>query len=147
MELTPPVFPAVDHILVIDDDDDCNFVTKLVLKQAGYRGQLTCLTSVEQALLHLRGAHAKPDLLFIDINLPPFSGFDLLHTCETEGLLPNGHSTVVMFSSSNRPHDINKALSFKSVSSYVEKALSVEAFQRISLDHARRGSNENPPTP
>jgi len=147
MQQTPPTYPAVDRILVIDDDDDCNFVTKLVLKQAGYTGQLTCLTTVDQALLHLRGEHAKPDLLFIDINLPPFSGFDLLHTCETEGLLPNGHSTVVMFSSSNRPHDINKALSFRSVSTYVEKALSVEAFERISLDHANRKSNENKPKP
>lgn len=147
MQETLQTHPVVDRILVIDDDDDCNFVTKLVLKKAGYTGQLTLITSVEQALQHLRSDHAKPDLLFIDINMPPFSGFDLLQTCESEGLLPNGHSTVVMFSSSNRPLDIKKALSFRSVSSYVEKALSVEEFERISLAHAHRMSDQNRTNP
>lgn len=135
--------PSIERILVIDDDDDCNFVTKLVLKKAGYRGDITCITSMQAALEHLRGPHAKPDLLLIDINMQPFTGFDLLGICETEGLLPNGHSTVVMFSSSNRPLDIKKALSYKSVSSYVEKALSVETFERISLEHFRSKGREN----
>ena len=40
-----PVHTSVAHILLVDDEDDCNFVTKLVLKKAGYQGRLTTFTS------------------------------------------------------------------------------------------------------
>jgi hypothetical protein len=42
-----------------------------------------------------------------------------------------------MFSSSNRPVDLEKALSFRSVIGYVEKALSVESFERVVREHDR----------
>ena len=48
------VLTAVQHILLVDDEDDCNFVTKLVLKKAGYKGRLTTFTSADEALDHLR---------------------------------------------------------------------------------------------
>lgn len=125
------------HILLVDDEDDCNFVTKLVLKKAGHTGRLTCFTSADEALEYLRRDDERPDIMFVDINMPKVNGFELLATCEAEGLLPNGCTSVVMFSSSNRPSDLEKALSFRSVIGYVEKALSVESFERVTSDHLR----------
>ncbi|MBK9175882.1 MAG: response regulator [Flavobacteriales bacterium] len=124
----------VRHILVVDDEDDCNFVTKLVLKKAGYSGRITCYTSATEALAHMRGGADLPDLMFVDINMPAVSGFEFLATCEAEGLLPNNLTSVVMFSSSNRPSDLERALSFRSVMGYVEKALSVDSFERVLAD-------------
>ncbi len=131
------VSPAVDHIMLVDDEDDCNFVTKLVLKKAGHIGRLTCFTSADEALDYLRDKGELPDLMFVDINMPKHTGFDLLATCESEGLLPNGCTSVVMFSSSNRPADLEKALSFRSVIGYVEKALSVDSYERVVREHDR----------
>lgn len=125
----------VEHILLIDDEDDCNFVTKLVLKKAGYRGRLTCYTDPDEALQFIRRRSDIPDVMFVDINMPRLTGFDLLDICEQEGLLPNDRSTVIMFSSSNRPADLEKALSFRSVIGYVEKALTVERFEQVLKDH------------
>ncbi len=125
----------VDHILLVDDEDDCNFVTKLVLKKAGYTGRITCYTVAEEALEHMRSKQDMPDLMFVDINMPRVNGFQFLEICETEELLPNGLTSVVMFSSSNRPADLERALSFRSVQGYVEKALSVESFERVLNDH------------
>ncbi|MBK9148174.1 MAG: response regulator [Flavobacteriales bacterium] len=129
---------AVRHIIVVDDEEDCNFVTKLVLKKAGYTGQLTCYTSATEALEHFRKGQDLPDLLFVDINMPAVTGFEFLATCESEGLLPNGLTSVVMFSSSNRPSDLERALSFRSVMGYVEKALSVDSFERVLADRLAR---------
>ena len=131
------VLTAVRHILLVDDEDDCNFVTKLVLKKAGYKGRLTTFTSADEALDHLRADLDKPDLMFVDINMPKHTGFDLLAMCENEGLLPNGCTSVVMFSSSNRTADLEKALSFRSVIGYIEKALTVDSFERVVRDHER----------
>jgi CheY-like chemotaxis protein len=128
----------IRHIIVVDDEDDCHFVTKLVLRKAGYQGRLTTFTSAEQAIDHLRTGEEGPDLLFVDINMPGMNGFDMLEQCEAEGLLPNGTTSVFMFSSSNRPHDMDTAHRFRSVHGYVEKALSIESFERVSREHLRR---------
>ena len=134
--MTPETLQRMDvqHIVLVDDEDDCNFVTKLVLKRAGYSGRVTCYTSAAEALDHFRRGEDLPDLLFVDINMPAVSGFEFLAICETEGLLPNDLTSVVMFSSSNRPSDLERALSFRSVMGYVEKALSVESFERVLAD-------------
>ena len=124
----------VRHIVVVDDEDDCNFVTKMVLKKAGYSGRITCYTSASEALAHFRAGAGLPDLLFVDINMPAMSGFEFLSICEGERLLPNEITSVVMFSSSNRPSDLERALAFRSVMGYVEKALSVDSFERILVD-------------
>ncbi len=127
----------MDHILLVDDEDDCNFVTKLVLKKAGFKGKLTCFTSATEAIAYLREG-ALPDMMFVDINMPVINGFELLAQAESEGLLPNGRTSVVMFSSSNRTSDLERALSFRSVIGYVEKALTIENFERMVTDHHRR---------
>ena len=57
----------------------------------------------------MRTSDDLPDLMFVDINMPRVNGFELLHTCEAEGLLPNGITSVVMFSSSNRPADLEQS--------------------------------------
>ena len=85
MNPAPATLTAVQHILLVDDEDDCNFVTKLVLKKAGFTGKLTCFTSAVEALVHMRGDGEKPDIMFVDINMPAVNGFEFLTTCEAEG--------------------------------------------------------------
>jgi CheY-like chemotaxis protein len=137
MHMHASALPHPAHILLVDDEDDCNFVTKLVLKKAGYAGRLTCYTAPEEAIEHLRRGEDLPDLMFVDINMPRMNGFELITQCEAEGLLPSDLTTVFMFSSSNRPMDQEKALSLASVSGYVEKALSVDSFEQVLRARAR----------
>lgn len=129
---------AIRHILVVDDEDDSHFITRLILKKAGFDGSITSCTSAEQALELLRSYAEPPDLMFVDINMPGLDGFALLTQCEQEGLLPNAHTSVIMCSSSNRPMDMDLAQTFRSVSSYLEKAITVGSYERVVSDHLRR---------
>lgn len=127
----------IQHILLIDDEDDCNFVTRMVLKKVGFTGRITCFTSADEGLDYMRAGEDLPDIMFVDINMPRVNGFEFLTVCEAEQLLPNGLTSVIMFSSSNRPTDLERALSFRSVRGYVEKALSPESFERVLQEHSR----------
>ena len=131
---------AVHHVVLIDDEGDCTFVSKLVLKKAGYNGRITCFTSGAEALDWFRTvAEAdRPDLVFVDIHMPVMNGFQLLEACGREGIFPNGHSTVIMFSGSILPIDIERARAFAFVSDYAEKALDVERFHHFCADHIRK---------
>jgi CheY-like chemotaxis protein len=131
MEDTLARMTDVTHILLVDDEDDCNFVTKLVLKKAGFTGRLTCFTNAVDALAYMRRGEDLPGMMFVDINMPVLDGFGLLETCEREGLLPNDTTAVVMFSSSNRPADLERARTFRSVIGYVEKAMTVERYEEM----------------
>lgn len=137
MHMHTPTLPHPAHILLVDDDDDCNFVTTLVLKKAGYVGRLTCYTAPEEAIAHLRRGVDLPDLMFVDINMPRMNGFEFITQCQEEGLLPSDLTTVFMFSSSNRPVDQEMALSLASVRGYVEKALSVDSFEQVLRDRVQ----------
>lgn len=129
---------SIDTIFLVDDEDDSHFVTKLVLRKAGFTGTLSCSTSAEEGFLALRSAPSPPDLLLVDINMPGSGGFDLLRACEEHGLLPNGHTMVMVFSSSNRPQDLEAARRLSSVHGYVEKALTVERFNELIRQRALR---------
>lgn len=134
--------PDIDNIFLIDDEDDSHFVTKLVLRKAGFTGKLSCFTSAKEGFDGLKNASALPEVLLVDINMPDTGGFEFLRACERNGLLPNGHTTVLMFSSSNRPQDIEAARQFTSVDGYVEKTLTVERYEQLVAQ--RRGRAPQP---
>ena len=131
---------GIGHIMMVDDEDDYHLIIRLMLRKAGYAGKLTAFLSPNEALAHLRGVHERPDLLLVDINMPATSGFEFLEDCQRDTLLSCEDTTVVMCSSSNRPVDMDKARALNCVRDYVEKPLSVEEFERIANDHARRAS-------
>ncbi|MBL7984228.1 MAG: response regulator [Flavobacteriales bacterium] len=122
---------SIAHILLVDDEDDHHFITRLALRKSGYEGTLVSVYSAEEAIHQLRTMQPRPDLLLVDINMPGTSGFEMLGCCEQEGLLPNGTTLVVMCSSSNRPMDILAAKQLRSVDDYIEKAFNEDQFRRL----------------
>lgn len=134
----PAIAEGIRTIVLVDDEDDHHFITRLILRKAGYSGDYRAFHSADEALGHLRANQASIDLLLIDINMPGTNGFDLLRICEHEGLLPNGRTLTVMCSSSNRPMDIQAARRFQSVDDYIEKSFTVEQFDRLNAAFLRR---------
>ncbi|MFT3885619.1 MAG: response regulator [Flavobacteriales bacterium] len=128
----------IDHIMMVDDEDDYHLIVRMMLKRAGYAGRLTAFHSAEDAIGHLDVRTDMPDLLLVDINMPGMDGFEFITTCEERRLLPAHGTTVIMCSSSNRPLDMDAAKRFNSVNGYVEKTLTVERFERIRQEHAER---------
>ncbi|UII20900.1 response regulator [Fulvivirga ligni] len=113
----------MDLILLIDDDKDDNFLHTRTIKKSDITKEVASFLDAEDALAYLKSAETKkPDLIFLDINMPKMNGWDFLNEYTK---LPDDKkgSIVVMLTTSVNPDDKHKALSFQNVVSYTNKPL------------------------
>jgi PleD family two-component response regulator len=96
---------TIRKILLVDDDHDDCFFFEEQLKAIDPSLKLVCINEAKHLFLHAK--ELKPDLIFLDIDMPSLNGFRCLSQLrENEDLksIP-----VVMYSSSFQPKDIEKA--------------------------------------
>lgn len=113
-------------ILIIDDSDMDNMLNKMILEVANYSKEIITYSCPNDALEYLNSKDAKkPDVIFLDINMPEMDGFEFME--EFEKLPAQFRSTkVIMLSSSDDPIDVQKASKHKSIVKYLKKPLKRE---------------------
>lgn len=122
-------------IYLVDDDKGNNFLTRVMLEDAGYIGQSVSFQSANEALQSLLNAITSksklPSFIMLDINLPGMDGWEFID--EFSKLNPEATSTISihMLSSSVNPADESRARKHPSVTSFLPKPLSEEDAQLI----------------
>ncbi|WP_041295618.1 MULTISPECIES: response regulator [unclassified Dokdonia] len=122
-------------VLLIDDDKAVNFFNQhVVIKhnsfehiktvQSGQEG-LTFLSKVEL------GEATKPDLIFLDINMPAMNGWEFLD--EYEKMCPDFRKDikVIILSSSSNPEHVNKTIQNYKVIDFINKPLSFDILDNV----------------
>ena len=111
------------RILLVDDNDADNVYHEIVLRRAGYSGEIVVCESGEAALEYLR-AHPDqpPELVLLDINMPGMDGFEFARAA-TPYLTGAATATVVMLTSSASEADRRKAKSLEVIRGYIIKPL------------------------
>lgn len=127
----------VDLVMLIDDNETDNFISKRIIELTEFANQVEVTSSGQQALEYLN-AHASteeklPDLIFLDINMPVMDGFMFLYEFENLPATVRNKSRVVILSSSDNKRDIDKIINNKSVIQYITKPLNQSALQSIKL--------------
>lgn len=110
-------------IVLIDDNRDHAKILQWAFRKTGRQDEFTYFEDGTRALEYLRNLGIqqamKPDLIFLDLNLPRLDGREVLR------LLKEGETTksipVVVVSSSERDEDVRKAYEL-GASSYVSKS-------------------------
>ncbi len=104
------------NILLIDDNPDHGKIIVWALEQSDIKNKVTVVESGEEALNMLwsigkpEGAlKRKPDIIFLDINLPILNVIDLLQKIKENNELKS--IPVIILSSSDRIEDVKKAYS------------------------------------
>ncbi|MEQ6122161.1 response regulator [Reichenbachiella sp. MALMAid0571] len=121
----------INTILLVDDDDTGNFVTKMFFLSNKLSVQLEVLENGKEAVDYFDSRTTDfPDLVLLDINMPLMNGFEFLEWYEDNGF--TGKTKIAMFSSSIREDDKQKALPFQDVVEYIEKPLTLSKFKMIT---------------
>ncbi|HEY9509182.1 MAG TPA: response regulator [Verrucomicrobiae bacterium] len=106
---------AKQTVLYVEDEENDVFFMRHAFQKAGIEHGLASVADGPDALAYLagknpyedRGQFPVPSLILLDLNLPLISGFEVLQWIRDQ---PQFRETpVVVFSSSGRPEDRDKA--------------------------------------
>ncbi|MCF8465267.1 MAG: response regulator [Flavobacteriales bacterium] len=122
-------------VLLIDDDVPTNYYNKKVIEQIDCAEHVETCISAKAALEFLKsdfddGAQPKPDLIFLDINMPGMDGWEFLDSYNELSDDVKGQIVIVMLSTSVNTDDEGKALQ-KGVEGFVRKPLFKDSLTRI----------------
>lgn len=113
------------RIILIDDSEADNLFHQIMIRRAGFKGEIQMFENSVEALEFLRAdTESKPTCILLDINMPVLNGFEL---AEKATPLLKGKPTmvVVMLTSSHSPEDQARAQGIDIIQGYVSKPLTV----------------------
>jgi CheY-like chemotaxis protein len=132
---------TLQRIVLIDDNDADNEYHEIMIRQAGFAGEIVIIEDPLKALPYFLQADLDiGTYVFLDINMPMMDGFQV-----AEQLTPvfAGHPTliVMMLTSSGAQGDRDRAASLDVIRGFVTKPLTAEAAREMfarpfdHLDH------------
>jgi two-component system response regulator len=118
-------------VLLVEDNPDDVALAQRALSRCGVRAELRIATSGKEAWAFLNSAPQgaqRPRVVFLDLNMPEWNGFDLLGRVRAhEGMtgLP-----VVVLTTSKEPADIERSYRL-GANSFVTKPLDFKRFSEV----------------
>ncbi len=113
----------IERFVLIDDNEADNVFHEIMIRKAGFTGEVRVFMSGAEALAFLREDDlSRPTCIFLDINMPLMSGFEMAE--EAAPLIAGKPSLVlVMLTSSGSPADFERARSMPVIQGFVTKPL------------------------
>lgn len=124
--------PKLKNILVVDDDDDYNFIIEEIFQDTNLGCSLIFKLYAQDALDYLeKNQDNFPDLILLDINMPIMNGCEFLEIYAARNYHIAHPTIVVMQSSSIYQEDKEKSKTYVNVKDYVDKPISAKHINRI----------------
>jgi len=124
-----------NNFIIIDDDPINNMVCEQIILEALPSADVQIFTRPEAAIAYMLSLNPEPGagttILFLDINMPEISGWEVLDEFNGFPSAIKKHFEIYMLSSSVDPHDKQKAAEYPVVLGYIEKPLTITQVQAI----------------
>lgn len=98
------------NILLIDDDEDDCEIFLAAINSVSDSGNYTVKNDARKALTELEKGNIKPDLVFLDLNMPVMNGTQFLAEIKKREALKD--IPVIIFSTSSHPDIIRQSMAF-----------------------------------
>ena len=123
------------HILLVDDDDDYNFLHRREIRKVSVPSVVLTKDTAIEALEYLKSKGVNkdphPDIIFLDINMPRMNGWEFLDEYNLLDKELKGRSVIILLSTSDNPKDEARAKALGFVSDYISKPLTKEKMEAI----------------
>jgi DNA-binding response OmpR family regulator len=94
-------------LMIVDDDQDLNFIIRTILEQAGFN--ISSYFDAESALKNIK--QEKPDIIMMDVMMPGMNGFDACKKIKADPEICE--TTVFMLTARGMGEDIDMAMQNK----------------------------------
>jgi len=123
--------PAIERIILVDDNESDNVYHEIMIKRAGFAGEILIFESGIEALRFLESADLDiPTYIFLDINMPMLDGFEVAERAAP--LLADKRTIiVVMLTSSASPLDRERAGALEIIHGFITKPLTANALRDL----------------
>ncbi|WP_051583796.1 response regulator [Dokdonia sp. PRO95] len=122
-------------VLLIDDDKAVNFFNQHVVIKHNSFEHIKTVQSGQEGLAFLSkvklGEAPKPDLIFLDINMPAMNGWEFLDEYEKMCSDFRKDIKVIILSSSSNPEHVNKTIQNYKVIDFINKPLSFDILDNV----------------
>jgi CheY-like chemotaxis protein len=129
----------ISCVLLIDDDPDDNFFHRLILEESGMCGTVRVAESGLAALQYLTetddAAYERPDVIFLDINMPGMNGFEFLQHYQQLPDVQKSRLVLLMLTTSLSAADQQRAAQTGEVGGYYTKPLTTEIIAEVVRKH------------
>lgn len=123
-------------IWLIDDDPIFNLINKRLLIKYRPEWEIHSFTEAQKAVQDLEfDPSVKPDIIFLDINMPEMDGWEFLDEVSKKDLLSKNDCMVLMHTSSIDTNDFDRAQQYELVKEYTLKPMEWEVLQNIFLKY------------
>lgn len=120
----------IKRILLVDDDEVSNFVSKISIDKSNLVDEVIVKMNGREAAQYFEECEdIYPELVLLDINMPLMNGFELLDLYINSRY--SGKTKFAMLSTSTHQKDRTKAKEYKDVIAYVEKPLSPDIIKNL----------------
>ncbi len=118
-------------VLLVDDSDADNEFHQIIIERQGITENIRIAENGLKALEYLKDeAQLKPDLIFLDINMPRMNGWEFLENYKHLNVT-HKQIIIVMLTTSANPADIERAQKIAEVNGFKVKPLTAEMLDEI----------------
>ena len=125
-------------ILLIEDDEPTNFLNRMTLEQAKCARHIKVARSGKEALNYLSNCGKdstddcpRPDLIFLDINMPAMDGWEFLELYRSLPTDRKADIVLIMLTTSLNPDDEIRTRQMPEVTGFENKPLTRPKLDRL----------------